>query len=266
MPVLHSKSVINIHSKSMNFINKLFRKSRSKPNGIFCDNLQKIIGYQPRTYEYYLRAFTHASMQEKDENGSDVNYERLEFLGDSVLNTVISSFLFENAPQGNEGYLTVMRSKIVSRKHLNHIGEELNLISLLMRNIPDHQLGKNITGNLFEALIGAIYLDQGYDFSENFIKKYLIDRYVDLNELEKRVTSYKSLVIKWCQKNKYDFEFCTKIDDGCDEQQHFSVCFYIDDEIVSKARETSKKRAEEKAAKRAYYALQNEIQTKKLNI
>lgn len=250
----------------MNFINKLFRKSRSKPNGIFCENLEKIIEFEPRSYTHYYRAFMHSSMQEKDENGSEINYERLEFLGDSVLNTVISSYLFENAPQGNEGYLTVMRSKIVSRKHLNLIGEELGLLKLLMRNIPDDQLGKNITGNVFEALIGAIYLDQGYLFSEKFIQKCLIDSYVDLNELEKRVTSYKSLVIKWCQKNKHEFEFCTKVDDGRDEQQHFSVCFYIDDEIVSKARETSKKRAEEKAAKRAYYALQNEIKTKALNI
>lgn len=250
----------------MNFINNLFGKSRSNPNGIFYENLQKIIGFKPRDYSHYFRAFTHSSMQEKDAEGVDVNYERLEFLGDSVLNTVVSGYLFKNAPQGNEGYLTVMRSKIVSRKHLNHIGEELGLLELLQRKIPDHQLGKSITGNLFESLIGAIYLDRGYVFSEKFIHKCLIQEYVKLDELEKRVTSYKSLVIKWCQKNKYDFNFCTKSDDGCDEQQHFSVCFSIDNEIVSKARETSKKRAEEKAAKRAYYALQNRIKTRELNI
>lgn len=250
----------------MNFLQNILSKSRSEKNGIFFAELESIIGFKPRHTRFYLRAFTHRSMQEKDEFGKPINYERLEFLGDSVLGTVISSFLFENSPEGDEGYLTVMRSKIVSRRHLNQIGEELGLVNLLITKTPEQQLGKNIAGNLFEALIGAIYLDRGFKFAEKFIQSHLISVYVNLEQLEKKVTSYKSLIIKWCQKHKFDFEFCTKADDGKDHEKHFSVSFYINTEIVSKARETSKKRAEEKAAKRAYYVLQNKIEDKSLNI
>ncbi len=250
----------------MNFLQNLLSKSRSEANGIFFASLEKILGFKPKASNYYLRAFTHRSMQEKNEFGHPVNYERLEFLGDAVLSTVISTYLFENSPDGNEGYLTVMRSKIVSRKNLNQIGHDLGLVDLLITNMPEQQHGKNISGNLFEALIGAIYLDRGFKFTEKFIQKHLISAYVNLSELEKKVTSYKSLIIKWCQKHKFEFDFCTKADDGKDHEKHFSVCFYINNELVSKARETSKKRAEEKAAKRAYYALQNKIESKSLNI
>lgn len=250
----------------MNFLHNLLTKSRSDENGIFFTSLEKIIGFKPKNPDHYLCAFTHRSMQEKDEDGNDVNYERLEFLGDAVLSAVISSYLFENAPDGDEGYLTVMRSKIVSRKHLNQIGEDLGLVNLLVANIPENQCGRNIGGNLFEALIGAIYLDKGFMFSEKFIYNYLISAYVDLPELEKKVTSYKSLIIKWCQKNKFDFEFNTQEDNGNDQEKHFSVCFSVNHKVISKARETSKKRAEEKAAQRAYYALQAKIKQRSLNI
>ena len=122
--------------------------------------IKNLLKFHPRSLKYYKRAFTHRSSNKKDLNGVAVNYERLEFLGDSILSSIISSYLFKNIPTGSEGYLTQMRSKIVSRNHLNELGLELNLLEFVDANISEENYGDNIHGNLFEALIGAIFLDQ----------------------------------------------------------------------------------------------------------
>ena len=173
-----------------------------------------------------------------------------------MLSAVVASHLFRAVPGGNEGYLTKMRSKVVSRKHLNELGKDLGLIEHVQTNIPVTQFGVNIHGNLFEALVGAIYLDRGYKYCERFIYERVIDPYVDIEQLEGKVISYKSLVIEWCQKEKKEFDFEVYEDTGNDELKHFAVKLRIENRVVAKARATSKKKAEEKASKRAYYALQ----------
>src|SRR5690606_8917114 len=122
-----------------------------------------------------------------------MNYERLEFLGDAMLSSVIAAHLYSEAPAGDEGYLTKMRSKIVSREHLNELGRDLNLVKFIESKIPIGHFGENIHGNVFEALVGAIYLDRGYTFCEKFIQKRVILPYVDIPRLEGKVISYKSL-------------------------------------------------------------------------
>jgi ribonuclease-3 len=188
-----------------------------------------------------------------------MNYERLEFVGDAMLGSVIAAYLFEQVPHGDEGYLTKMRSKVVSREHLNELGKDLGLIQLVQSRIPKSNFGNNIHGNLFEALVGAIYLDRGYKFCEKFIYKRVIRPYVDIETLEGRVISYKSLLIEWCQKEKNTFDYNVYEDTGKDELKHFSVKLSINDKVVSKARATSKKKAEEKASKRAFFAFQKQI-------
>ena len=163
-------------------------------------------------------------------------------------------------PEGDEGYLTKMRSKIVSRKHLNQLGKDLNLLEYVESRIPKSHFGDNIYGNVFEALIGAIYLDRGYIACEKFINERVIEPYVDIEQLEGKVISYKSLLIEWCQKQKKDFHYEVYEDTGKDELRHFAVKLSIGERILAKARATSKKKAEEKASKRAYYALQDKIQ------
>ncbi len=242
----------------MSFIKNIF-ESRSK-NGILYSKITAIVGFKPKNLAIYEKAFTHRSAQLKDDFGNDVNYERLEFLGDSILGAVISCYLFDQAPNADEGYLTKMRSKIVSRKHLNQLGEDLGLIEMLKSNVSQNHVGLNIHGNLFEALIGAIYLDRGFDACENFIYKKIIDPYIDLKSLETKIASYKSFLIEWCQKNKHSFHFENVEEDGLDGLKYFSVKFFINNENISKAREVSKKKAEEKAARRAYYALQNHFE------
>ena len=188
-----------------------------------------------------------------------MNYERLEFLGDSMLGTIISRHLFIEVPEGDEGYLTKMRSKIVSRKHLNQLGKDLGLIEFVISRIPKSHFGENIHGNVFEALVGAIYMDRGYRFCQKFIHEKVIAPYVDIEQLEGKVISYKSLVIEWCQKQKKSFDYEVYEDTGKDALKHFAVKLTIADQIVAKARATSKKKAEEKASKRAYYALQDKM-------
>lgn len=221
--------------------------------------LIKILEFKPKEIRFYKKAFTHRSMNIKDSKGNAINYERLEFLGDAMLSAVIASHLYLEVPAGDEGYLTKMRSKVVSREHLNELGKDLNLISLVESKIPAGQFGDNIHGNLFEALVGAIFLDKGYKYCEKFIYKQVIIPYVDIETLEGKVISYKSLLIEWCQKEKRTFGYNVYEDTGNDEVRHFSVKLSIDDKVVSKARATSKKKAEEKASKRAFFVFQSKM-------
>lgn len=235
--------------------------SRTSKGGNFFIAMQKILGFKPKNISHYEKAFTHRSLNQKDKLGNAVNFERMEFLGDAMLSAVIAGYLFKTVPGGNEGYLTKMRSKIVSRKHLNELGKDLNLISFVQTNIQKDQFGVNIHGNLFEALVGAIYWDRGYKYCKKFIYERVIIPYVDIEQLEGKVISYKSLLIEWCQKKKKTFSYEVYEDTGNDEMKHFAVKLRIDERVVAKARATSKKKAEETASKRAYYALQTYIET-----
>lgn len=230
--------------------------SRSEKGGVFFLEIKKIIGFKPKDIRIYETAFTHRSTNEKNSHGEPQNYERMEFLGDAMLGSVIASHLFKEVPGGNEGYLTKMRSKVVSREHLNELGRDLELIKFVKTTIPIEQFGGNIHGNVFESLVGAIYLDRGYSYCEKFIAKRVIKPYVDIEKLEGKVISYKSLFIEWCQKHKKSFTFIVYEDTGKDTLKHFAVKLQLEDETVGKARATSKKKAEEGAAKRAYYKLQ----------
>ena len=242
----------------MNFIRKIV-KSRSIEDQELRSELRKLLNFSPRRINKYKKAFTHRSVQMLDKNGIPINYERLEFLGDSILGSVIAAYLYKKVPTGTEGYLTQMRSKIVSREHLNELGKDLDLIRFIKSNIDQTNVGDNIHGNIFEALIGAIYLDKGYKFCQKFIYENVIVPYVDIEKLEGKITSYKGLIIEWCQKKKKKYKFDTYEDSGNEVVKHFSVKISIDGEQVAKGRSTSKKKAEEQASKRVYYAFQNEI-------
>lgn len=242
----------------MTFPKNIFN-SHSKQDGDFFLGIKRIIGFKPKEIEFYKKAFLHRSMNKKDDKGNPMNYERLEFLGDSMLGTIISKYLYNEVPEGDEGYLTKMRSKIVSREHLNELGKDLELIKYVESRIPKTHFGENIHGNVFEALVGAIYLDRGYAYCEKFINKRVIEPYVDIEQLEGKVISYKSLIIEWCQKQKKTFNFNVYEDTGNDTLKHFAVKLSIGGNVVAKARATSKKKAEERASKRAFFALQDKI-------
>jgi ribonuclease-3 len=242
----------------MNFIRKIVKLKKQKNEGFDAD-IKKLLKFAPKKISYYQKAFTHRSLKEVDEKGDPVNYERLEFLGDAMLGSIIASYLYKKVPKGTEGYLTQMRSKIVSREHLNELGKDLNLIRFVRSNIIQENIGDNIYGNIFEALIGAIYLDRGYNYCKRFIYENVIIPYVDIAKLEGKITSYKGLIIEWCQKQKKQYVFDTYEDSGNENIKHFSVKISINGVVVAKGRATSKKKAEEQASKRVYFAMQDEI-------
>ena len=243
----------------MKFIRNII-KTRSKKDELFYVTLKRLLGFTPKNLQLYKKAFIHRSTKKIDKNtGLRINYERLEFLGDAMLSAVIASHLFKEVPSGDEGYLTQMRSKIVSREHLNELGRDFNLLLFVKSNVSRKKFGDDIHGNIFEALVGAIYLDRGYNYCEKFIYKRVITPYVDVPKLEGKITSYKSLFIEWCQKQKKTFFYDVYEDTGNDPIKHFSVKLLLDGKIIAKGRATSKKKAEETASKRAYFAFQNEI-------
>ncbi|QTE21553.1 ribonuclease III [Polaribacter cellanae] len=243
----------------MNLFRKIVQSHKKEEEAELFHELKKLLNFSPKKIERYRKAFTHRSVQKLDKDGNPINYERLEFLGDSILGSVIASYLYKKVPEGTEGYLTQMRSKIVSREHLNELGKDLNLIKFVDSNIDQANVGDNIHGNIFEALIGAIYLDKGYNFCQKFIHENVIAPYVDIEKLEGKITSYKGVIIEWCQKQKKKYIFDTYEDSGNEVVKHFSVKISIDGEQIAKGRATSKKKAEEQASKRVYFAFQDEI-------
>ncbi|TDQ28454.1 ribonuclease III [Tenacibaculum caenipelagi] len=242
----------------MNFFRRIVKPQNAEDEAFYYE-LKELLNFKPIKLSYYKKAFTHRSLKLTDSKGNPVNYERLEFLGDAILGTVIASYLFKKVPYGDEGYLTQMRSKIVSREHLNSLGKDLDLIRLVKSNISKENVSNNIYGNIFESLIGAIYLDRGYNYCHQFIYEQVIMPYVDIERLEGKISSYKGFVIEWCQKKKKKYKFESYEDSGNQNKKYFSVRVSIDGNIVAKGRSTSKKKAEEIAAKRVYYAMQNQM-------
>ncbi len=238
-----------------NYFFKFLPKNRtqklSEKDLLFRKKISHIVGYNIHNLEIFKEAF---SLKSSTKSTNKKNYERLEFLGDSVLGTIISCHLFQTYPNENEGFLTQMKSKIVNRKNLNKLGEDLKLSNLLQVDTSQIILSENISGNLLEALIGAIYLDIDYEFC----KKIVLDRILTpstINKLENKIISYKGLLLEWSQKKKVSIRYET-----CEEiQPNKTILFrchvWLQNEKISNALEASKKKAEEKAAKRAFYVL-----------
>ena len=173
-----------------------FRKLRSRftKNGELFSAITELIGTRPINESYYRLAFRHSSAS-KTRGGLRMNNQRLEFLGDAILGAVVADFLYDRYPESPEGYLTNMRSKIVSRKHLNHLALRLNLNKLIVKKTARGVQAKSIHGDTLEALIGAVYLDQGYEVCRKFILNKIIDTEVDLSTIEGRIASHKGAIL-----------------------------------------------------------------------
>lgn len=234
----------------MRFFPKIW--STEKENSSLNQVLKDILGYTPKNKTLYQTAFTHRSVNRKNQEGVYVNFERLEFLGDTVIDTVVAHFLYSELNQDNEGELTKMKSKIVSREKLNYIGKELNLLDYLFCTGNKENFGDDIYGNILEALIGAVFIDKGYERCKKIVFKIILDPYISLNDVKKEIISYKSVLIEWGQKEKQNIQFLTEKEDSVDSTINYYCKLMLNDKLLIKAREVSKKKAEEKAAKRAY--------------
>ena len=207
------------------------------------------MGYIPANIEPFYTAFLHKSTD------SSSNNERLEFLGDAILGAVIAEFLYDKYYGKDEGFMTKMRSKIVSRKTLNDVADKMRL-DVLIRNINNTSIvSPSLKGNALEAFVGAIYLESGYKQTQKFIIANIVKKHLDINELEVIDDNYKSQLLEWGQKQKINvrFEVLTKY--RVDNRDKFKIGLYVNNDMLAVGVDFNKKGAEQKAANKVVYML-----------
>ena len=188
-----------------NFIDRIklpFRKEKE-----LYLSLYNILGFYPRNIEHYKMALLHKSIAKKHQKGKPINNERLEFLGDAVLGCVVGDVVYQHFPGKREGFLTNARSKIVQREMLNKLAREVGLDKLILSNTYNSSHNSYIDGNAFEALVGAIYLDRGYEACMVFINKRILTKIINIDKIAYKLVNFKSRLIEWCQKNRVGIEF-----------------------------------------------------------
>ncbi|MEM9024337.1 MAG: ribonuclease III domain-containing protein, partial [Bacteroidota bacterium] len=173
----------------------------------FVQQVHQLTGLYPRNIALFKRAFRHKSAIREISEALQESNERLEYLGDAVLDTVIAAYLYEHFPNEGEGFLTKMRAKMVSRNYLNNMAIRLGVDQLVEANLEHGAEGTSVNGNALEALIGAIYLDRGFSAASRFVQHAIIGRHVDLKALLAREHDYKSRLIEWGQKQKRSIDF-----------------------------------------------------------
>lgn len=218
------------------------------PEKTFCRKLKSITGHSPINFDVYKLAFQHSSIH----NSVHTNNERLELLGDAVIDLVIADYLFKKYPYRSEGFLTEMRSKIVSREQLNRVALKIGLGEMMQIRKGGTDLTKsNVLGNALEALVGSIYLDSGYaDASRFFMNKILVPHY-EIEELESIIYNFKSKVIEWAQKNGREIRFDLLEEHELKGKRMYKMGLMLDAVLIAEDIDYSKKRAEQKASESA---------------
>ena len=224
--------------------------------------LHDILGFYPHNLEIYRVAFAHRSLsyRSKDrrnqETGRPLNNERLEYLGDAVLETVVSDIIYHHFDRRREGFLTATRSKVVSRETLNRLSEEMNILKLVRAAQGISTNHTNIGGNAFEALMGAIYLDRGFRYCRWFIEKRVMGRFIDLDKLANKEVNFKSKLLEWSQKNRINTAF--NMEGGTGGERVFFTTVVIEGLVAGKGKGLSKKESQQIAAKEALTKLRRE--------
>jgi ribonuclease III len=215
--------------------------------------LHKLLGFTPSHIKLFKLAFFHKStFTTKDYAIS--NNERLEFLGDAVLSTIVGEYLFKKYPNSDEGFLTKMRSKIVKRNSLDEIGDRMGLERYLS-NFNHTKLSKSMLGNALEALVGAVYIELGYEGTKRYVVNRILRKYLDIHELESFDDNYKSQLLEWCQKNGHSIEYKVIAKYKSDKRDKFKVAVFVDNRKLGTADDYNKKSAEQLASERAMTTL-----------
>lgn len=253
-----------------------FRKNKE-----FLSALYDILGFYPHNIEIYRIAFSHKSLsyrrdadskkggkdrkannrdrKQRSENTSKpLNNERLEYLGDAVLETIVSDILFHHFPHKREGFLTSTRSKIVQREALNRLAADMGLEKLILAAQGTRMSHTNIGGNAFEALMGAIYLDRGFKTCQWFINNRVIGQYVDLDNVAQKEVNFKSKLLEWSQKNRININFK---DSACDGEKGFRTVISIEGITIARGSGRSKKESQQEASKEALTRMRREPAT-----
>ena len=227
----------------MNFLIEFFQYDKKKKE--FKKQLNNILGFSPGNVSLYKTALSHRSVRE----GADENNERLEFLGDAVLSSIIAHYLFRKYPYKGEGFLTEMRSKMVNRQKLNEIALKMGLKKITFYNKFDNALKiSQIFGNTLEALIGAVYLDKGYKKTLQWVEEYIIFPHLFTDDLEAVEINIKNKLYGWANKNGKALEFATVDEKFENGRRLFTIAATVDGETISEAKGFNKKDASQAAA------------------
>lgn len=224
---------------------------------MFARSVANIIGFTPSNIQIFKQAFSHKSAVDPKFHTVTSN-ERLEYLGDSILSTVVAEYLFQKYPNSNEGFLTKMRSKIVKRKTLNRIADDMGIDVVLQEN-NDTRLSDSMKGNALEALVGAIYLEKGYNHTKQIIVNSILRRHLNIENLEEVDDNYKSQLLEFCQKNGNDIDYKVIERFKFDNRDRFKIAVYVNGKEIANGEDFNKKSAEQSASFKALKTLKVDI-------
>lgn len=233
-------------------LSKIYKLHLS-PERKYIKALRNILGFVPGNLSLYRLAFRHKSKSVVIKKGTKSSNERLEFLGDAILGAVVAEVLFKMYPYKEEGFLTEMRSKIVSRVNLNQLAKKLGfdrIIEFDPKTINISSKNSSLLGDAFESLIGAVYLDKGFTFTKNFLIQRILTPHVDIHQLELTESNFKSKLIEWCQRHGKDVSFDVVTNAEGEHSKLFTIQVSIDGEIMAQGLDYNKKNAEKLAAEK----------------
>jgi ribonuclease-3 len=234
-------------------LNKKFNDTYILDKREFGSRLRKILGFKPGNLRLYEIAFIHRSASYTLPDGKRVNNERLEYLGDAVLDAILSDFLFEKFPDASEGFMTKIRSRIVNRDVLNQLAVSMGINDILVSHVNSAHPTKNLYGDAFEALIGSVFLDKGFGKTKKLFIKKVLSKYLDMETIVQTDTDYKSIVFEWVQKNKANLIFTYNEEYDFDTRKsYFSTTLFINKLEYGKGVGASKKEAEQEASSQAW--------------
>lgn len=242
----------------MSFLDKKLNGTYILNKREFGSRLRKLLGFKPGNLRLYEVAFIHRSASYVLPDGKKINNERLEYLGDAVLDAILSDFLFEKFPNATEGFMTKIRSRIVNRDVLNQLAISMGLNNILVSNVNPLHPTKNLYGDAFEALIGSVFLDKGFKKTKKLFIKNVLEGYLDLDEIVKTDTDFKSLVFEWVQKHKANLIFTYNEEYDFESRKSvFTTILYINKEEYGRGQGISKKEAEQEASSGAWQRIRD---------
>jgi ribonuclease III len=224
----------------------------------FSSRLKKIIGFHTLNLSIYEVAFIHRSASFTLPDGQRINNERLEFLGDAVLDAILSDYLFDKFPDATEGFMTKIRSRIVNRDVLNQLAVSMGIDKILVSNVSASHSTRNLYGDALEALIGAVFIDKGFRKTKKLFIRKVFGKYLNLEKIISTDTDYKSMVFEWVQKKKSHLTFTYKEEyDFRLKKSVFSTTLIIDNVVAGTGQGASKKEAEQEASREAWEKLKD---------
>jgi ribonuclease-3 len=212
--------------------------------------LRNVLGFRPGNMELYRMACIHRSSSHKDVIGGRINNERLEYLGDAVLSTVVAEFLYNKYPTAPEGMLTELRSKLVNRERLNGLSQKIGLSQLVVMN--SHVHAKSANGDAFEALVGAIFLDKGYNKTKKILLKKIFLVHLDIESISLEENNFKSKLLSWGQKYHRQIEFRHKVINEHSAKRLYEITIFIDDQEQGTVQSFAIKKGEQEAAEKVW--------------